>query len=202
MQCHWRPQLISEWALELKWLIRVILSWRKGAEPSYTMPDRHWVCDALGMGHDLGLGGSLQLRQITKCDSAEGCQLSNSQQLGEWVLHDLKRIQGASLMAQWLRIRLPMQGTRVQALIREDPTCRRATKPVRHNYRACALEPASHNYWAHVPQLLKPPHLEPVLPTREATAMRSLRTTTKSSPRSLQPEKSPHAATKTQRDQK
>ncbi|XP_061053708.1 D-ribitol-5-phosphate cytidylyltransferase isoform X2 [Eubalaena glacialis] len=35
---------------------------------------------------------------------------------------------------QWLRIRLPMQGTRVQALVREDPTCHGATKPVRHNY--------------------------------------------------------------------
>ena len=35
-----------------------------------------------------------------------------------------------------------MQGTHVQALVREDPTCRGATKPVRHNY------------WAHVPQLL------------------------------------------------
>ncbi|KAJ8776288.1 hypothetical protein J1605_015586 [Eschrichtius robustus] len=41
---------------------------------------------------------------------------------------------GASLMAQWLRIRLPMQGTRVRALVREDPTCCRATKPMRHNY--------------------------------------------------------------------
>ena len=41
---------------------------------------------------------------------------------------------GASLVAQWLRIRLPMQGTRVQALVREDPTCHGATKPVRHNY--------------------------------------------------------------------
>ena len=39
-----------------------------------------------------------------------------------------------SLVAQWLRIRLPMQGTRVRALVREDPTCRGATKPVRHNY--------------------------------------------------------------------
>ena len=27
-----------------------------------------------------------------------------------------------SLVTQWLRIRLPMQGTRVPALIREDPT--------------------------------------------------------------------------------
>ena len=32
-----------------------------------------------------------------------------------------------------------------------------------HNYQACALEPASHNYWAYVPQLLKPALLEPVL---------------------------------------
>ena len=31
---------------------------------------------------------------------------------------------------------------------REDPTCHGATKPVRHNYWACALEPMSHNYWA------------------------------------------------------
>ena len=40
----------------------------------------------------------------------------------------------ASLVAQWLRIRLPMQGTRVQALVPEDPTCRGATKPATHNY--------------------------------------------------------------------
>ena len=39
----------------------------------------------------------------------------------------------ASLVAQWLRICLPMQGTRVRALVWEDPTCRGATKPVRHN---------------------------------------------------------------------
>ena len=38
------------------------------------------------------------------------------------------------LVAQWLRIRLPVQGTQVRALAREDPTCRGATKPVRHNY--------------------------------------------------------------------
>ena len=70
---------------------------------------------------------------------------------------------GTSLVAQWLRIHLPMQGTRVRALVWEDPTCRGATKPVRHNYWACTLEPASHNYWARLPQLLKPTCLEPVL---------------------------------------
>ena len=51
-----------------------------------------------------------------------------------------------SLVAQWLRIRLPMQGTRVRSLGREDPTCLGAPKPVRYNYGACALEPTSHNY--------------------------------------------------------
>ena len=44
---------------------------------------------------------------------------------------------GASLVAQWLRICLPMQGTRVQALVWEDPTCCGATRPVSHNYWAC-----------------------------------------------------------------
>ena len=55
----------------------------------------------------------------------------------------------ASLVAQWLGIRLPMQRTRVRALVQEDPTCRGATKPVRHNYWACALDPRE-------PQLLSP----------------------------------------------
>ena len=40
----------------------------------------------------------------------------------------------ASLVAQWLRICLPMQGTQVRALVWEDPTCRGATRPVSHSY--------------------------------------------------------------------
>ena len=40
----------------------------------------------------------------------------------------------ASLVVQWLRIRLPMQGTWVLALVWEDPTCRGAARPVSHNY--------------------------------------------------------------------
>ena len=50
-------------------------------------------------------------------------------------LEELKNKQtGASLLAQWLRICLPMQGTQVRALVCEDPTCRGATRPVSHNY--------------------------------------------------------------------
>ena len=41
---------------------------------------------------------------------------------------------GTPLVVQWLRIRLPMQGTWVRSLVREDPISRRATKPVHHNY--------------------------------------------------------------------
>ena len=40
----------------------------------------------------------------------------------------------ASLVAPWLRTRLPMQGTRVRALVWEDPACREANKLMRHNY--------------------------------------------------------------------
>ena len=43
-------------------------------------------------------------------------------------------MRGASLVAQWLGICLPMQGTQVRALVWEDPTCRGATRPVSHNY--------------------------------------------------------------------
>ena len=39
-----------------------------------------------------------------------------------------------SLVAQWLRVLLTMPGTPVRFLVREDPTCRGATKPVCHNY--------------------------------------------------------------------
>ena len=45
-----------------------------------------------------------------------------------------KRKNRASLVAQWSRICLPMQGTRVRALVWEDPTCHGATGPVSHNY--------------------------------------------------------------------
>ena len=83
-----------------------------------------------------------------------------------------------------------MQGTRVQALVREDPTCLGATKPVRHNY------------WGRVPQLLKPMLLDPVLHNKRSHRSEKpvhhneeypLLTTTRESPR---------AATKTQHSQK
>ena len=49
-------------------------------------------------------------------------------------LHFKRIALGASLVAQWLRICLLMRGTRVRALVWEDPTCHRAAGPVSHNY--------------------------------------------------------------------
>ena len=60
----------------------------------------------------------------------------------------LEVVGGASLVAQWQRICLPMQKTRVRSLICKDPTCQGATKPMGHNYWACALEPGNHFYWS------------------------------------------------------
>ena len=50
------------------------------------------------------------------------------------VIRDKEGHYRASLVAQWLTICLLMQGTRVRALVWEDPTCLGATRPVRHNY--------------------------------------------------------------------
>ena len=50
------------------------------------------------------------------------------------IFRYLKTLLGTSLVVQWLRIRLPIQGTQVRALVQEDPACRRAAKPVCHNY--------------------------------------------------------------------
>ena len=38
------------------------------------------------------------------------------------------------LVVHWIRIHLPMQGTRAPSLVWEDSTLRRASKPVDHNY--------------------------------------------------------------------
>ena len=54
------------------------------------------------------------------------------------------KLMGTSLVAQWLRLCLPMQGIQVRPLGQEDPICHGATKPM------------SHNYWAGVLRLLKP----------------------------------------------
>ena len=78
-----------------------------------------------------------------------------------------------SLVAEWIRISLPMQGMWVRSLLKEDPTCHRAVKPTTN-----APQPMNPHSRAHEPQLLslcvtateacmvqllKPACLEPVL---------------------------------------
>ena len=107
--------------------------------------------------------------------------------------HSLKNHLQAPLVAQWLRIHLPKKKKRIHlpvqriqlwSLTQEDPTSRGATKPTHHNYWACAPEPGSHGYWAHMLQLRKPTHPRAHAPQE-------------SSPRSHIRE-SPGATTKTQ----
>ena len=43
-----------------------------------------------------------------------------------------------SLVVQWIRIHLAVQGTWIQSLVQEDSTCSRATKPRSHNFWACS----------------------------------------------------------------
>ena len=106
---------------------------------------------------------------------------------------------GTSLVAQWLRICLPMQ---VRSLFWEAPTCSGATKPVCHNYWTCGLEPANHNYWACVPQLLKPVRLEPMLRKKRSHHNGKLAHHNEEQPLLIVTKESPRATTKTQHNHK
>ena len=86
-------------------------------------------------------------------------------------------------MVWWIRICLPTQGTAVLSTVQEYPTSHGATKT------ASAPQLLSLCFRAWELQLLKPTHLDPVLSPREAIAMRSSCTATKSSPYSPQLEK-------------
>ena len=68
-----------------------------------------------------------------------------------WLNLCFRHLTRNSLVAWWIRIRLPTQGTWIRSLVKEDSTCCGATKPVCHNYWAHTLEPMNHNYWACMP---------------------------------------------------
>ena len=85
-----------------------------------------------------------------------------------------------------------MQGTLVQSLVREDPTCRGATKPVSTitkpvwSLGATTMEPTCYNYW-------DPGTLEPVLCNGEAAAVRSPRPQLENSPSSPRESRAQHS---------
>ena len=80
-----------------------------------------------------------------------------------------KRKTRTSLVVQWLRICLPMQGTQVQQLVWEDSTCRGTTKP----------------------KTIEPTFYSPRSEKREATTERGPRTATRES--SLTAMRIPHS---------
>ena len=62
---------------------------------------------------------------------------------------NIKKQKRPSLVVQWLGICLPLQPTLVRSLVREDSTCREATKPMCQDYRAWALELVLHTKRRH-----------------------------------------------------
>ena len=91
-------------------------------------------------------------------------------------------ILGASLVAQWLRICLLMQGAWVRALVWEDPTCRGATRP-----------------WA---TITEPARLEPVLRNKRGRDSERPAHRDEEWPLLATTRESPRAETKTQHNQK
>ena len=123
---------------------------------------------------------SMIMQKASQKDQAKEWTWPNNNSLqiwdGETTFYSLKN-NGASPVAQWLRISLPMQGAQVRALVQEDPTCPGATKPVCHNYWSLRATTTD----AHVPRARalwqqKPPQWEARAPPwRVAPAHRNVR---------------------------
>ena len=111
------------------------------------------------------LGVSLCITVSEVRSKWQSCVLSKPCVLTLWQLNSFKNDFPASLVFQWIKIHLPMQGTPVLSLVYEDPTCHAATKPMSYTYWSlCALEPVFHNetqpQWeALASQLESSPHL-------------------------------------------
>ena len=73
----------------------------------------------------------------------------------------------ASLVAQWWTVCLPGQETWVQPLVREDPTCHGATKPVYHNMCSRAWEQPLLSPCAAATEVCVPAGLQEKPPQRE-----------------------------------
>ena len=76
----------------------------------------------------------------TRKSGSERCPAGNGS-----VLNAARR---TSLMVQWLRFHLPAQGTQVQSLVQEDPTCCGATRPLStslHALEATLCDKKSHH---------------------------------------------------------
>ena len=86
-----------------------------------------------------------------------------------WLNLCFRHLTRNSLVARWIRSRLPTQGTWVRSLVKEDSTCCGATKPQLLSPRSRAYEPqlltCMPHSWAHMPRACalpqeQPPHWE------------------------------------------
>ena len=97
------------------------------ARPHFPYSDCVWVCAPSPVdwkGPEL-----TYLAKISTGDLFSTVPVTNSM-----IVYLKHADHGASLVAQWLRICLPMQGTRVRALVWGNPTCCGASRPVSHNH--------------------------------------------------------------------
>ena len=102
---------------------------------------------------------------------------------------------GLPCLVQWLRIHLPMQGTRVPSLVQKDSVCDRVTRPVILYSGAGSAEPTRHNCW-------RLSALEPLLHKRSHHSQKPMRGYyTEEAPLTARRE-SLSAATETQHSQK
>ena len=123
----WAKRFSLQYPGESSWNFRCGAEESSGLDVKRGESLEQWFC----WSHGFGLGCSVRGRGMTR------------KWAGNWTW--------TSLVVQWIRICLPMQGTWVWSLVWEDSTCHRITKPVHHNY------------WASVLQPLKPAYLGPVL---------------------------------------
>ena len=68
----------------------------------------------------------------------------------------------ASLVAQWLRSHLVMQGTLLQSLVQEDPTCCGVAEPVATSGEPVLESPGATATEAHAPRACAPGEGKPL----------------------------------------
>ena len=103
------------------------------------IPTLRWITEVSLSKYPMISLGQIMERNWLLQDFKALANCSEFLQVGRVLTRNiLKKERAASLVAQWLRICLLMKGTRVRALVWEDPTCRGATGPVSHSYWACA----------------------------------------------------------------
>ena len=130
------------------------------------------------------------------------CEVKQGQDWKECLEFSNKLLRGTSLVTQWWRIRLPIQGTWVPSLVWEDPRCQRVAKPVCQSYRAHTLEAMSHSDWVHEQQLLKLVRPTAGAPQRETPPQGEAHAPQLEQARLVTARESPQATTKTQCIQK